>query len=396
MKALRIVATVLFSIVLFFSLFGLGLTIMLNTTVLNPDFVVSRVNKIEIASLANDFLNNQSTQGQFPPEVSASLSKTITRLEPQLKQQIGAAIYPIYDYVNGKSKSIDLAQVLKNSLLKPEFIAAFASDLDLSSLTKQLIFKQISIPSGLPISQDKILQYFNDAISKAEPQIKQEFVSVIPSIVDYLLGISDSLNASISLKPIFDSAKDTIKADFLKSPPPQLAGIPPAQLEQIFNQLFAQLGTAIPSTIAINQNTLGDLSSVRAQIADSLASAKQVLDQARVYISYIDTVFKVSLVLTIVLIAGIILVNRRVKTSSRAIGITFVVSGALQLAGIYIARTLAQPYLAQVNLPANLQPLIPRLLDDIVEPLRIFGIIVLIVGAALIVVSIVYKRGRTA
>jgi hypothetical protein len=37
---------------------------MLNQTILNPDFVVSQVNKLDIASIAGDMLSEQITQGQ--------------------------------------------------------------------------------------------------------------------------------------------------------------------------------------------------------------------------------------------------------------------------------------------------------------------------------------------
>ena len=62
MKVLKGFALGLLGFILFLSLTALGLAIMLNSTVLNADFVVSEVNKVDISSLANDYIN------QVPPD----------------------------------------------------------------------------------------------------------------------------------------------------------------------------------------------------------------------------------------------------------------------------------------------------------------------------------------
>ena len=173
---------------------------------------------------------------------------------------------------------------------------------------------------------------------------------------------------------------------------PQLSAIPPATIDQLFNQLLVQLG--IPTTIRIDQ-IFGDLSGMRTQISSGLTSAKQALDQARSYLRYFDIVFWGLIGLTILLIAGIILINRQVKASTRQIGIISLIYGIVELVGILVAKSLIQPQLAQLNLPANLPTLLPQFLDDIVRPLQIFSLTILIVGIVLIIISHAYKRRQT-
>jgi len=64
MKFLKGLALFILGSLLFPSLSIFGIVFMLNQTILNPDFVVSQVNKLDIASIAGDMLSEQITQGQ--------------------------------------------------------------------------------------------------------------------------------------------------------------------------------------------------------------------------------------------------------------------------------------------------------------------------------------------
>jgi len=79
---------------------------MLNQTVLNPDFIVSQVNKLDITSLAEDMLSEQ-----IPPEEELTeevISNTIADLEPWIKERAADAAYAFYDYLEGRSQSLSL------------------------------------------------------------------------------------------------------------------------------------------------------------------------------------------------------------------------------------------------------------------------------------------------
>ena len=106
MKFLKGLALAILSFLLFLSLAVFGLVLTLNQTALNPDFVVSQVNRLDIPSLAGEMLSEEITQEQeFLVEV---VNDTIAEQELWIKQQVSAGIYSFYDYIEGRSESLSL------------------------------------------------------------------------------------------------------------------------------------------------------------------------------------------------------------------------------------------------------------------------------------------------
>jgi hypothetical protein len=106
MKFLKGLALSLLSFLLFLSLSVFGVVLMLNLTILNPDFVISELNKLDIPSIAEDLLSQQIPQDE--PYVTEVIDNTITDLEPWIREQIHDSIYSSYDYFLGKSQSLNL------------------------------------------------------------------------------------------------------------------------------------------------------------------------------------------------------------------------------------------------------------------------------------------------
>jgi hypothetical protein len=120
MKFLKGFVLFILGSLLFLSLFTFGIAFTLNQTILNPDFIVSQVNKLDIRSLAEDMLSQQIPQEgeEYMGEV---VTNTIIDLEPWLKEQAGDAAYVFYDYLEGRSQSLSLTislEPVKTSLIK--------------------------------------------------------------------------------------------------------------------------------------------------------------------------------------------------------------------------------------------------------------------------------------
>ncbi len=101
MKFLKGLALSLLGILLFLSLSVFGLVLTINQTILNPDFVASQVNKMDISSLAGEFISEQIS-GQIPQDgqlMAEIMEDTIADLEPWIKEQANAVIYASYDYL---------------------------------------------------------------------------------------------------------------------------------------------------------------------------------------------------------------------------------------------------------------------------------------------------------
>ena len=289
MKFLKGLALVVLSLLLFLSLSIFGLALTLNYTILNPDFVVSALNRLDISSLAGELLSQQIPQeGDFMAE---AMDNTIADLEPWVKEQVNANIYPSYDYLMGKSQS---------------------------------------------------------------------------------------LNVVISLEPVKDTLKQNLREAILNSPPPELKGLPPAKVERYFNEFYQGLTEEIPSTFEFNESSLSP---------EVLAG----LEQVKQGISYFQLGYKALIGFILLLILGIILINREVKGATRGLGITFLTYGVLEYAGIFAAKHLAGTQLPQLGIPASLQAQLPQLLGDFLAPLAMFSIGIGIAGVVLLIVSFVYK-----
>ncbi len=102
---------------LFLSLSVLGLAFTLNRTVLNPDFAISQLDRLDVPSLAGERLIER-----IPEEMgfmAEYLDDMITDLEPWINEQVNAAVYAGYDYLLGRSQRLSLVidmQPVKQSL----------------------------------------------------------------------------------------------------------------------------------------------------------------------------------------------------------------------------------------------------------------------------------------
>jgi len=300
MNFLKGLLTMLLTFLLFLALAAFGSLFALRSTLLDPDFVVAQVEKLDVAALAEEMTDFQSG-GQVPPEASfleEALYSAIVESEPQLKEQVSAAIYDGYDY---------------------------------------------------------------------------------------LLGKSDRLNMVISLEPVKKGMRDKMWQLFQQnkeSLPPEVAALPPQMLEQYFEEFYRQLEAEIPSEFAIDE------SSVPPEI---MALVDILRENAR----YIQTAYYGLIALMVVLVAGIILLHRSVKGAARELGITFFIYGILEYAGVWATQRYL-PSMPMPDIPPSLQTWLNGFIADLIAPMQVLGIGLMVGGAVLIIVSIVYPRLRPA
>jgi len=266
-----------------------------------------------------------------------------------------------------------LTFTLNNTILNPDFITSELDSLDISSLAEEFLGEEVSSQGEF------ILDYLDDVIADFEPWIKEQANAVIEPSYDYFLGESESLSVVISLESVKESLEATLKEAILQSPPPELAGLSPSEIEQHFDEVYQEISQQIPSTFELSQSSLSP---------EVLAT----LEQVRQYIGYVQLAYTALIGLILLLIAGIILINRQITKTARSIGITFLTCGGFGYGGIFAAKHFAPQQLSQFQIPSSLQAWIPQLLDDILAPLEMFSIGLLMCGIALTVVSFVYKR----
>ena len=106
MKILKVLALSFLSFLLFLSLSIFGLMLTLNYTILNPDFVICELNKLDIPSVARDLLSQQIPQDES--YIAEVVGNTLVDVEPWAREQIDLGIRSGYDYLLRESKSLSL------------------------------------------------------------------------------------------------------------------------------------------------------------------------------------------------------------------------------------------------------------------------------------------------
>jgi len=275
-----------------------------------------------------------------------------------------------------------LAFTINQTALNPDFLVSRLNTLDVSSLAEEVMREQVPEEVVSIVPAELIDGVLDDVITELEPWLREQMSAAIYTGYDYLLGRSENLSLVIDLEPVKARMRDELWQALLASPPSVFEMIPPAQLERLFNEFYELVSGQIPSTFEVNESTLNELS----------PDIMPVLTQVRRYIGYLQTIYWALIASTALLIMGIILLNRRVRGATRWIGIPCLISGIVSYAGTFIISHFVRGLMAQIELPSQLQAWLPQLFNDSLAPLQIYGIVLMAVGTALLIVSFVYRR----
>lgn len=394
MKFLKNLTLSLLSLLLFLSLSTFGLVFMLNKTLLNPNFVTSELDRLDMSSLAKELISESNPSQDASAQVMATLVNAAPKLEPLLKKQVNTATYSTYDYLLGKKQNPELALTLKQTVLSSDFITSLVDEIDVAPLAGAYLLQQlkINIPPGY--LADSINSQLDNVLTDLKPWLKEQVAIAADPVGNYLLGETQHFSVVVPLEPVKVAFKDNLRVVFLKSPPPELAGTPPAQLASFFDLMWPSVSQQIPATLVIDESTIGP--DAPAKIAQALAEAEDGLRQARQYVDYFQLTYKALIVFMLLLILGIILLNRSVRETTRSLGITFLTYGAFEYGGILVAKYFGGKQFSMTGIPASLQVWLPQFLNNLMSPLAMFSLVLLIGGLALIIVSFVYKPRQTS
>jgi hypothetical protein len=356
MGFLKGLGTGLLSFLLFLSLVVFGIAFLFNSTVINPDFVVNQVDKLDISTLARDIVDEQLSE-DLPDEaefLKDAAYAVIADQEPWLKEQVNNALYTGYDYLLGKSDRLKIVIPLES--LKTDFKESLWE-------TLKVFLKQNAseIPEDLLVPY--IIDYYEDLVSHIPEQL----------LPPEMIGLSgNALNTY--LHEHYDQVTDILQTAIL------IPGVSDWILDQIrpyFDEYYDDFIEDIPSE----------------QVYDEEEIPEDVMEQlqlARKYIGYFKTGYYALIAFIIVLIAGIALILRNVKEITRSLGISFTVYGILEFVGVLIVRSLDTVGWIP-ELPASMESWLSGLIKDFLAPLQWFSLSILIIGVVLLVVSFVYK-----
>lgn len=271
------------------------------------------------------------------------------------------------------------AFTLKATLLDPDFFVAEVQKIDITSLAGELADRAIA--GQLPAEA----QFLNKAVQKTiveqDAWIREQSSAALYSAYDYLLGKTETLSVTIQLEPLKQGLRGNVREAFMESPPAELAGVPPALMEQYFDQYYQEIAAQVPARFTFDQGMIPP---------DIMTK----LELARQYISYFQRSYYILIAFMLLLAVGIVLVNRNVRGSTRTLGADLLVYGGLEFAGVFMARRYMTQLPLPGDLPQALQAWLPQFLADLLGPLQVFSLGLLIGGVALLAVSFLYRRGR--
>jgi len=194
----------IFSFVLAVALVALGIVITLNLTILNPDFAISELEKLDAYSIITDKVREQIPTGE--PYMAQIVDETITELEPWLREQTNIALYGIYAYLKGDQELnivIPLEQVrtcVKGNVeqailesLPPEFAGASQSQIQ---AFLSLVYAEIDnqIPQQIELNEASLGPEVTAQFQKA-----QQIVGYIELGYKLLIGLAVLLILLIAL-----------------------------------------------------------------------------------------------------------------------------------------------------------------------------------------------------
>ncbi|MFH1031483.1 MAG: hypothetical protein V1767_02815 [Chloroflexota bacterium] len=381
MKFLKGLALSLLGLLLFLSLSSFGLVYMVDRTILNPKFVTAELDRLDASSLVQEMAIG------IPPEFQSLINDA----EPLLKEQLDAAIFSTYDYLLSKKPSPEIAKTLRNTILSKNFFVSIIDKADISSLAAQFLKNELAkkVPPVPGFPPSYLADAIDDIMPALEPWIKEQAINAADPVLDYIVGERQSFNVAISLSPVKTILEDKLRELIMKSLPPELAALPPAEQERQINFIFSALSAQIPSTVVLNETVLGK--DLPTNMTKGITEVENFLVQARQYVSYAQMSYWILIVLMLLLVAGIVLIHRQIKSASRELGTTFIIYGAFDLIFIYVGNYFADKYMVLPDIPRALNDWVVQFSKDLLNPLITLNIIILVIGIALLVVSFVYR-----
>jgi hypothetical protein len=275
-----------------------------------------------------------------------------------------------------------LAFAANRTVLNPDFVVSRLDRLDVTSLSKELLREQVPPEVTFIVPPQFIEELLDDVVTDLEPWIREQAGVAVYAGYDYLLGRSEELLVVIDLEPAKVILRDSLWQSFAESPPLGLDILSPAELESLFGEFYDDISRQMPVTLEIDEGMINTIS----------PEIMPLLEQARRYIGYLQIAYGVLIGATAALVAGIILLNRRMKGATLWLGIPCLICGIFAYVSTFVIKRFVGLLMVQLSLPVQLQDWLPQFLTDSLAPLEVYGIVLMAVGAALLIVSVVYRR----
>jgi hypothetical protein len=206
----------------------------LNQTLLNPAFVTAELDKLDAYSIATEQLSSQ-------------LSDMITE---QMPEEIGGQM-------EGEASYEQIREIVAEQL--PGQMQTY--------ITEQLPEYGSYMPQVIEATLADLGTWMDEQIDAAAQGINA------------YLTEGTEINITISLAEVKPVLKDNLEQAIRESPPPEMAGLPPAALDAFIEQARAKIDSDMPQQIVINEDFLGTDVMSQLEQAKSLSEISTALTQ---------------------------------------------------------------------------------------------------------------------
>jgi len=369
MKPFKGIMVGVLSFFLMLSLVVFGVSFMVKSTAMNPDFITDRVDQTDITQLANDFVDEEYIE-EIPEDFrffEDVVYEVLADHEPWLKEQFSTAVHEGYDYLLNETDDLEITiplESLKESVrdslwlnfmeILPDWIAS-PNDEGLKNLIYENIY---DFAGGIP-----------------EGHLPDEY----------------SMLTEAQLRQYVDAYFEDIESQLIDGRlPPSLEAEIEDLLLSYFNQYYDEIVEDIPSEIIINEDEI-------IINEDNIISIDtEAVETVKRWVGVFNAIYYALIGFMVVLVAGIVLLHFNIKGSTRSLSKTFLIYGAIEFVSVMVARYLVPNFLPMDDLPVSFQNLITDTYTSVLNPLLWFSLGILIAGVALLLTSIFYRRGRVA
>lgn len=194
MSILKNLAVGLCLFLLFFAILLFGYFFMINSTVMNPNYLIDRIDETEAVELIDEFIEFESSPET--EEVFDEIKEVLPRIEPTIKEGMGVAIYSFYDYLKGERTDPEIKEILGEAFLNPEFVDKLLAEMSLPDLVDIMIAEPTG-DEGLP---EEFIDAIKSVIADLEPDIKEQASEISGPVFDYILGVSQDIDLTEVLR----------------------------------------------------------------------------------------------------------------------------------------------------------------------------------------------------
>jgi hypothetical protein len=264
---------------------------------------------------------------------------------------------------------IPLMTNLKGTILNANFIVAELNKLSLRAALTQLY------PQDLTGTELYKAETVNATLTAIGPAIKSQADQIIYEVYPYLLGQSQTLQVSVSLAILQESLRFNLEQVIFQSPPIEFLGYTPEQKKDYIDNTYTRLFRHIPANMQISSDV----------------STAIPLNDVRNWIGIFKLVSILFIPLTLLVCLGIILITRKVKEFTRKLGTSILLGGILGFTYAYVLKLLG--FVSGSLFPlSELQKWSIQVTIDILAVVHSPGIWIIMIGVAMMVVSLGYER----